>query len=135
MDFWRLLLGDLLLLGLGLLGVDRFLGSGLISFLIFLVIFLILLTLLEERQDVEVLFFEEYLLFLEALGCDFSLFFDGFGASVDFLQYHLHHGGLEFGQQLHLLERLLGLLVRDLTGLFSKVPHGAIILVIVLELL
>ena len=85
MDFWRLLLGDLLLLGLGLLGVDRFLGSGLISFLIFLVIFLVLLTLLEERQDVEVLFFEEYLLFLEALGCDFSLFLDGFGASVDFL--------------------------------------------------
>ena len=85
MDFWRLLLGDLLLLGLGLLGVHRFLGSGLISFLIFLVIFLILLTLLEERQDVEVLFFEEYLLFLETLRCDFSLFFDGFGASVDFL--------------------------------------------------
>jgi len=84
-DFWRLLLGDLLLLGLGLLGVDRFLGSGLISFLIFLVIFLVLLTLLEERQDVEVLFFEEYLLFLEALGCDFGLFFDGFGAPVDFL--------------------------------------------------
>ena len=47
----------------------------------------------------------------------------------------MHHSGLEFGQQLHFLKSFLGLLVSDFTCLFSKVAHGAIIFVIVLEVL
>lgn len=47
----------------------------------------------------------------------------------------MHHCSLEFGQQLHLLEGFLGLLVCDFTGLSSKVTHGAIIFVGVLEVL
>lgn len=124
-----------MLLSLVLLRVNSFLRSGLIPLLVFLVIFLILLPLLKEGQDIEILFLEEYLLFLEAFRRNLSLFFDRFWASIDFLQNYLHHRGLEFGQKLHLFERFLGLLVCDLTSLFPKFTHRAIFFVVVLELL
>ena len=60
--------------------------------------------LLEKSQNIEVFFFQIYVLFLKILIHNLLLLFDWLRTSIDFLEHHLHKISLTFSQKFHLLE-------------------------------
>ena len=76
---------------------------------ILLGIFLLGVVLPQKLQNVKVLFIQVDFLLVQAVVDDFLLLSNGLGPSVYFLEDHLHHSGLKFSEQAHLLESLLGL--------------------------
>ena len=86
------------------------------------VLILGLVVLPEQLENVEVLFLKVDLFLVEAVRHDLRLLPDRLGAPVDLLEDHLHHSGLELGQQAHLVQRLLGLAVHLLLGKLARGP-------------
>ena len=60
--------------------------------------------LLEKSQNIEVFFFQIYVLFLKVLIDNLLLLFDWLRTSIDFLEHHLQKISLTFSQKFHLLE-------------------------------
>ena len=86
------------------------------------VLILGLVVLPEQLENVEVLFLKVDLFLIEAVRHDLRLLPDRLGAPVYFLEDHLHHCGLELGQQAHLMQRLLGLALLLLLGQLARGP-------------
>ena len=84
-------------------------------------IFVLRLVVLPEKlENIKVLLLQMDLLLVQAIRHDLRLLTDRFRPPIDFLEDDLHHGGLELGQHVHLMQGLLGLglhlLPRQLAG-------------------
>ena len=81
-----------------------------------------LVVLPQQLKDIEVLLLQVDLLLVQAVCHDLRLLSDRLRAPVDFLEDDLHHGRLELGQQVHLVQGLLGLALHLLLGQLTGGP-------------